>query len=66
MEIVQLRVLRFYNYNGRGQIQFGNQSSTKTGLDIHGYGSLSMRVSNKEGVGIGSTSADVSLGYDIP
>ena len=68
--MIQVRIgpvgeyLRFYNYNGRGQIQFGNNSSVKSGLDIFGKGSLSMRVDNREGVGIGSTAADVSLGYD--
>ena len=56
--------LKIYNYNGRGQIQFGDNASTKSGLDMYGKGSVSMRVDAREGVGIGSTVADVTLGYD--
>ena len=63
--------LRFYSESigtgaGRGQIQFGYSvgENGPKGLDIFGHGTLSMKVANKEAVGIGSTVADVSLSYD--
>ena len=63
--------LRFYSQSigtgaGRGQIQFGYSvgENGPKGLDIFGHGTLSMKVANKEAVGIGSTVADVSLSYD--
>ena len=63
--------LRFYSTcvaggAGRGNIQFGYSvgENGPKGLDIFGHGTLSMKVANKEAVGIGSTVADVSLSYD--
>ena len=63
--------LRFYSESigtgaGRGQIQFGYSvgENGPKGLDIFGHGTLSMKVANKEAVGIGSTVADVTLSYN--